>query len=87
MCIACLLRCGRREGAKKAEVTLNPRLPAKPVAYYQLDLATLRKIDRSELNVLTAMGQARPGDLVSVRIEKTSAWSFQGQQVALAYPT
>ncbi len=32
-------------------------------------------------------GQARPGELVSVRIEKTSAWSFQGQQVALAYPT
>jgi len=32
-------------------------------------------------------GQARPGELVNVRIEKTSAWSFQGQQVALAYPT
>jgi tRNA-2-methylthio-N6-dimethylallyladenosine synthase len=31
-------------------------------------------------------GRARPGDLVSVRIEKTSAWSLQGQQVALAYP-
>ena len=31
-------------------------------------------------------GQARPGDLVSVRIEKTSAWSLQGQQVTLAYP-
>ncbi len=31
-------------------------------------------------------GQARLGDLVNVRIEKTSAWSLQGQQVALAYP-
>jgi len=31
-------------------------------------------------------GQAHPGDLVNVRIEKTSAWSLQGQQVALAHP-
>jgi tRNA-2-methylthio-N6-dimethylallyladenosine synthase len=31
-------------------------------------------------------GQARPGDLVNVRVEKTSAWSLQGQQMALAYP-
>jgi len=32
-------------------------------------------------------GQKRPGELVHVRIEKTSAWSLQGQQVALACPT
>ena len=31
-------------------------------------------------------GQAHVGDLANVRIEKTSAWSLQGQQVALAYP-
>ncbi|GAF72980.1 unnamed protein product, partial [marine sediment metagenome] len=26
-------------------------------------------------------GQARPGDLVNIRIEKTSAWSLQGRLV------
>ncbi len=25
-------------------------------------------------------GQARPGELVNVRVEKTSAWSLQGRQ-------
>ncbi len=32
-------------------------------------------------------GRGRPGDLTNVSIEKTSAWSLQGQQVALACPT
>jgi tRNA-2-methylthio-N6-dimethylallyladenosine synthase len=31
-------------------------------------------------------GQARPGGLVNVRIEKTSAWSLQGQQVRRPSP-
>jgi tRNA-2-methylthio-N6-dimethylallyladenosine synthase len=31
-------------------------------------------------------GQARPGDLVNVRIEKTSAWSLQGRQVRRPSP-
>ncbi|MDP2950066.1 MAG: tRNA (N6-isopentenyl adenosine(37)-C2)-methylthiotransferase MiaB [Chloroflexota bacterium] len=30
--------------------------------------------------------KGRPGDIVAVRIEKTSAWSLQGQQVANAAP-
>jgi tRNA-2-methylthio-N6-dimethylallyladenosine synthase len=32
-------------------------------------------------------GQGRRGELVNVRIEKTSAWSLQGQRVTLAYRT
>jgi tRNA-2-methylthio-N6-dimethylallyladenosine synthase len=31
-------------------------------------------------------GQARPGELANVRIEKTSAWSLQGQQVRRPTP-
>jgi mannose-6-phosphate isomerase-like protein (cupin superfamily) len=50
------------------EVMLEPGLPAEPSAYYVLDLATLRKIDRGELNALTAIAKARGGQTAPMDI-------------------
>lgn len=44
-------------------------LPPTPTILYTLDRATLEKIDRGELNALTAMGKARPTDVTPMDIE------------------
>ena len=36
---------GKKQRAREAEVTLNTGFPDQPTAYYELDLATLRKMD------------------------------------------
>ena len=59
---------GRREGAEVAGVELRRGLPEVPAPLYTLDLATLRQIDRGEINALTAMGKARASDLVPMDI-------------------
>lgn len=53
---------GKNEGSGEVEVDLKPGLPPDPGPYFELDLATLRRLDRGELNALTAMGQARGND-------------------------
>lgn len=60
---------GKKGDAEEMDVTLKPGFPAEPVAYYKLDLATLRKIDRGELNALTAMAKARGGDPVPMDLD------------------
>ncbi len=47
---------GKKKGAQEVEVTLKSGFPGEPAAYFKLDLSTLRRIDRGELNAYTAMG-------------------------------
>ena len=60
---------GRKSSAGDWEVALRSGLPPEPVVLYWLDLATLRKIDRGELNAMTAMAQARSSDPTPMGIE------------------
>ena len=53
---------GRKDAAGRYEVALEKGLPAKPTFVYVTDAATLGKIDRGEMNALTAMGKARESD-------------------------
>ncbi len=53
---------GRKDAAGRFEVDLGRGLPAEPAAVYATDLETLGKIDRGEMNALTAMGRARASD-------------------------
>jgi mannose-6-phosphate isomerase-like protein (cupin superfamily) len=50
-------------------VSLRPGKSPKPTYYFTLDLSTLRKIDRGEVNALTAMGKARASDQTSIDIQ------------------
>ena len=43
-------------------VTLHPGMPPQPTFCFTMDLATLKKIQEKEINVLTAMGKARASD-------------------------
>ncbi len=47
---------GKEKGTREAEVTLKSGFPGDPVAYFKLDLSTLRRIDRGELSAYTATG-------------------------------
>jgi mannose-6-phosphate isomerase-like protein (cupin superfamily) len=60
---------GRKDGAGRYQVELGKGLPSNPSAFYTLDLATLQKIDRGEINALTAMGRARASDPAPMDIE------------------
>lgn len=53
---------------ENGEVELHRGLPDSPTALYTLDLATLEKIDRGEMNALTAMGKARASDMTPMDI-------------------
>ena len=53
---------GRKDASGRFAVELKNGLPPKPAAVYTVDMATLGKIDRSEMNALTAMGKARSSD-------------------------
>jgi mannose-6-phosphate isomerase-like protein (cupin superfamily)/putative sterol carrier protein len=44
------------------KVTLHSGMPPQPTFCFTMDLATLKKIQRKEINVLTAMGRARASD-------------------------
>ncbi|HEX8171343.1 MAG TPA: cupin domain-containing protein [Thermoanaerobaculia bacterium] len=48
--------------AGKNDVTLHEGLPATPLLGFVLDRATLERLDRGQLNALTAMGKARDSD-------------------------
>jgi len=60
---------GKAEDEKRAAVALNKGFPAQPIGYYNLDIDTLRKIDRNELSVLTGMGKARSSDIAPVEFD------------------
>lgn len=64
-----VIASGRKPDAKQAEVVLRRNLPTVPAALYTLDLATLRKIERGEMNALTAMARARSTDVAPMDIE------------------
>jgi len=53
---------GRKDAAGRFEVELGKGLPTEPAAVYVTDPETLAKIDRGEMNALTAMGRARASD-------------------------
>lgn len=60
---------GRKEATGSYHVELRDGLPVTPSVLYTLDLNTLRKIDRGEINALTAMGRARASDPAPMDIE------------------
>jgi mannose-6-phosphate isomerase-like protein (cupin superfamily) len=60
---------GKKEATGSYDVELREGLPSTPSVLYTLDLNTLRKIDRGELNALTAMGKARTSDPAPMDIE------------------
>lgn len=60
---------GKKDAAGRYQVELGPGLPATPSAFYTLDLTTLQKIDRGEINALTAMGRARASDPAPMDID------------------
>jgi mannose-6-phosphate isomerase-like protein (cupin superfamily) len=56
------------------DVTLKPGFPTKPIAYYVLDVATLRKMDRGELNALTAMAKAHGREVTPMDVDAMSGF-------------
>jgi uncharacterized RmlC-like cupin family protein len=60
---------GKKDGAGSYQVELGDGLPSHPSVLYTLDITTLRKIDRGEINALTAMGRARASDPAPMDIE------------------
>jgi mannose-6-phosphate isomerase-like protein (cupin superfamily) len=57
-----VLVSGRKDAGGRFEVELRKGLPAEPAPLYVTDRATLEKIDRGDMNALTAMGKARSSD-------------------------
>ncbi|HSA95929.1 MAG TPA: cupin domain-containing protein [Acidobacteriota bacterium] len=53
---------GRKDASGRFEVELRKGLPPTPAVVYTTDPTTLDKIDRGEMNALTAMGRARASD-------------------------
>ena len=65
---------GRKDSSGRHEVDLRPGLPPQPAAVYATDLETLRKIDRGDLNALTAMGRARSSDPAPMDVTFTAGF-------------
>lgn len=63
----------RAEGAEG--VTLEKGVPPKPSFLYVTDMETLRKMDRGELAVITAMGKARSSDPAPMDLELMEGFS------------
>lgn len=53
---------------RPATVELGKGFPAAPTFFFTTDAATLGKIDRGELNALTAMGKARESDFAPLDV-------------------
>jgi hypothetical protein len=53
---------GRKAASGRFEADLQQGLPGEPAAVYVTDRETLEKIDRGDMNALTAMGRARSTD-------------------------
>ena len=68
---------GDKPGAGDHGVTLKPGLPAQPVAYFTLDLDTLRKIDAGEMNALTAMGKASGRDITPMDVDTMPGFELE----------
>lgn len=62
------------QGKEETEVTLKEGFPAEGVGYFDMELSTLRKIDNSEMSILTAMGKARSSDTAPVEFEVTEGF-------------
>ena len=62
---------GRKAADGRFEVELLKGLPAEPAFVYVTDRATLEKIDRGEMNALTALGRARSTDTAPMDITFT----------------
>ena len=62
---------GRKDASGRYEVELQKGLPPEPAFVYVTDAATLDKIDRGEINALTAMGKARESDPAPMDISFT----------------
>lgn len=60
---------GRKEASGEYDVKLRNGLPSTPAVFFTLDLDTLQKMDRGEINALTAMGKARAADPAPMDIE------------------
>ena len=58
-------------GSTAWEVSLKPGFPDEPIAYYALNVATLQKIDRGELNALTAMAKTHGGETAPLDVGVT----------------
>jgi hypothetical protein len=78
---------GGSEGATQSDVALKPGFPTEPCAYFQLDLATLRRIDRGELNLLTAVGgRPREGAAPLVQLGATPRFQLDEDYLARLRP-
>lgn len=52
---------GKEKGTRDAEVSLKSGFPGDPAMYFELDLSTLRRIDRGELSAYTAIATSMRG--------------------------
>lgn len=77
---------GRRDRTGKYGVELRHGLPTIPTAIYSLDLATLRRIDRGEINALTAMGRARAADPAPMDVEFSPGFQPDAEFLARFIP-
>lgn len=66
-----VIATGKKSPSGGFEVELKPGRPAEPAFIYMTDLETLGKIDRGEMNALTAMGRARSADPAPMDIDVT----------------
>jgi hypothetical protein len=73
---------GRKASNGRFEVDLQKGLPEEPAAVYVTDRETLEKIDRGEMNALTAMGRARSSDPAPMDVSFTGG--FQPTEEFLA---
>ncbi len=62
---------GQKAPSGGFEVELKPGRPSVPTFIYTTDVETLGKIDRGEMNALTAMGKARYSDAAPMDIDGT----------------
>ena len=68
---------GKEQGAEEAKVVLRSGFPTNPAPYFKLDLSTLRRIDRGELNAYTAIGASVHGsDAKPMEIGATPGFEF-----------
>jgi hypothetical protein len=73
---------GRTAADGRFEVDIRKGSPAEPAAVYVTDRETLEKIDRGEMNALTAMGRARSTDPAPMDVSFTPG--FQPNEDFLA---
>ncbi len=77
-----VIASGRKSADGRFEVELRKGSPTEPAAIYVTDRETLGKIDRGEMNALTAMGKARSSDTAPMDISLTPG--FQPNEDFLA---